>query len=173
MSRNIEIKARVNQLEATRAIVETLADHPVKIIDQEDVFFNTGKGRLKLRFLSLTSGELISYQRNDELGPKTSTYHIATTDRPDELRNVLTDSLGETIIVKKRRFLYLVGRTRIHIDAVEGLGNFLELEVVLDDTDSIETGEAEARELMHKLGVSSDDLVEGAYADLLLAKMKK
>jgi predicted adenylyl cyclase CyaB len=69
--------------------------------------------------------------------------------------------------VRKRRRLYLVGRTRVHLDRVEGLGDFVEIEVVLAREDRVEDGEAEARELMHALGVGPADLVVGAYLDLL------
>jgi predicted adenylyl cyclase CyaB len=69
--------------------------------------------------------------------------------------------------VVKNRILYLSGRTRIHLDHVEGLGQFMELEVVLKDSDSLDDGSAEAANLMEKLGITSSDLVEGAYVDLL------
>ena len=70
-------------------------------------------------------------------------------------------------MVRKTRHLYFVGRTRIHLDRVEGLGDFLELEVVLTEEDSIEGGEVEAHRLMEPLGVLSEDLVPDAYVDLL------
>ena len=70
-------------------------------------------------------------------------------------------------MVRKVRHLYLVGRTRIHLDRVEGLGDFLELEVVLAERDSIGDGEAEAHQLMGPLGVTPEDLVPDAYVDLL------
>ena len=69
--------------------------------------------------------------------------------------------------MRKRRTLYIVGRTRVHLDRVEELGDFLELEVVLADGDAPEPGIAEARELMAALGISPSQLIEGAYVDLL------
>ncbi|MBL4646441.1 MAG: class IV adenylate cyclase [Rhizobiales bacterium] len=80
---------------------------------------------------------------------------------------MLGAAYGEAIIVRKTRLLYLVGRTRIHVDNVEGLGDFMELEVMLDDNENTQAGENEARDLMQKLGIEDNDLVEGAYADLL------
>lgn len=59
------------------------------------------------------------------------------------------------------------GRTRIHLDRVRGLGEFLELEVVLRDGESAELGVQEAHELMALLGVGDSQLIEGAYVDLL------
>ncbi|HOZ23053.1 MAG TPA: adenylate cyclase, partial [bacterium] len=66
--------------------------------------------------------------------------------------------------------LYWCGRTRIHLDRVEGLGSFIELEVLLAEGESAAAGEAVARELMHKLGIRDDQLVDGAYLDLLRAE---
>lgn len=44
---------------------------------------------------------------------------------------VLQRALNKTIEVKKRRLLFMIGQTRIHVDDVEGLGDFMELEVNL------------------------------------------
>jgi predicted adenylyl cyclase CyaB len=69
--------------------------------------------------------------------------------------------------VVKRRRLYLVDRTRVHLDRVEGLGTFVELEVVLRDEESVEEGMAVARQLLEQLGIANDQLLTGAYLDLL------
>jgi predicted adenylyl cyclase CyaB len=68
--------------------------------------------------------------------------------------------------VRKKRRLYMADRTRIHLDDVEGLGTFVELEVVLRDGEDAERGNAVARETMARLGIDESQLVEGAYADL-------
>ena len=70
-------------------------------------------------------------------------------------------------VVRKTRYLYLVGQTRIHLDDVEGLGQFMELEVVLEDGQSDADGQVIAEGLMTALGVESGDLIDGAYMDLL------
>ena len=67
----------------------------------------------------------------------------------------------------KHRTLYLIGKTRVHLDRVEGLGDFMELEVVLADNESTESGVKVANELLRKLGIPPDHLIEGAYVDLL------
>jgi len=71
--------------------------------------------------------------------------------------------------VRKNRILFLVGRTRIHLDRIEGLGDFLELEVVLEEGERVEAGEAIARDLMQKLQILPDQLIEQAYIDLLMS----
>lgn len=149
-------------------MAERLAGSLPEMIRQEDVFFACSSGRLKLRILASDRGELIFYQRSDAPGPRTSTYSISQTDNPAQLCEVLTAALGEVVRVRKLRRLLLVGRTRIHIDTVEGLGDFLELEVVLDDGEPVEAGQAEAERLMRALEVAEADLIDVAYADLLL-----
>lgn len=165
--RNVEIKARLHNVEEVRKRAEQLSGGPPEVLEQEDVFFPAQHGRLKLRRLAADHGQLISYERPDVSGPKTSTYAISHTREPQQLRDVLRAALGEATIVKKVREVYLVGQTRIHLDVVEGLGAFMELEVVLADEQSAQSGEETALKLMEQLGIERADLVEGAYADLL------
>jgi adenylate cyclase len=168
--RNVEIKARVADLAAVEARAATLADQGPVDIAQDDTFFATASGRLKLRELAPDRGELIHYDRPDQGGPKLSRYVIAPTSDPAALREALARACGVTGRVRKQRRLYLAGRTRIHLDRVEGLGDFLELEVVLAADDDLAGGEAEARRIMDALGVAESDLVEGAYVDLIAAQ---
>ena len=168
-ARNVEIKARVAELAAVESRAATLAGSGPFDLAQDDTFFNCANGRLKLRELAADRGELIHYERPDLGGPKVSNYLIATTPEPAALREALSRAWGVSGRVLKQRRLYLLGRTRIHLDRVEGLGDFLELEVVLEPEQSVADGEAEARRIMAALGVAEDDLVSGAYVDLLAA----
>ncbi len=173
MPSNIEIKARVSDLSGLRRKVRELATEPYKTFFQEDIFFTTRTGRFKLRILSENSGELIYYERSDSNEPRLSRYEIYKTSRPLELRQLLTSALGETITVRKNREVYLVEQTRIHIDEVENLGTFVELEVVLRHGQDPEEGRFIAKQLMNELGIDESHLIPHAYADLLLAKLKK
>jgi len=167
MATNIEIKAKAKNIRKLRALVEELSDEPVARITQEDTFFYTPRGRLKLRTLSPTRGELIYYERQDALGPKRSNYLLYPTSDPNSLKTALSASLGVRGVVRKRRSLYNVNQTRIHLDEVEGLGSFVELEVVLSPGQSEEKGARIAAELMAQLGIEESDLVKVAYIDLL------
>ena len=170
MARNVEIKARIESVESFRPRAAALADGgPIEIV-QDDTFFPCESGRLKLRTLSSHTGELIFYRRPDRSGPKESSYLISPTAAPDTLREALSRAYGEAGRVRKHRTLFLVGRTRVHLDRVDGLGDFLELEVVLADDEPTQSGIAIAHDLMAKLGVGPDQLVDGAYVDLLAQK---
>jgi predicted adenylyl cyclase CyaB len=167
MAANIEIKARVDDFEALKTLAASLSDQPLAVIPQEDTFFNTTKGRLKLRIQGPGRGYLIYYERPDRDGPKRSDYHLAETHDPENLKRALSLALGVRGVVKKIRYLYLAGQTPIHLDEVEGLGHFMELEVVMQEGQSDQEGQAIAEDLMRKLGIRKDALLEGAYMDLI------
>ena len=167
MPANIEIKARVWDFADITSRAEKLSDTPVEIIPQVDTFFNVPQGRLKLRALTPDHAQLIYYTRPDQEGPKRSDYHIAYTSDPENLKRVLELAYGIRGVVKKTRYLYLVGQTRVHLDDVQGLGQFMELEVVMREGQEDAEGQAIAEGLMASLGVERSDLLEGAYMDLL------
>ena len=170
MARNIEIKARVADMDALAARAAAIADSGPVDIAQDDTFFRCDNGRLKLRVFESGRGELIFYRRPDAGGPKVSFYVISPTDAPATLREALTLANGQEGRVIKHRTLFIVGRTRVHLDRVQGLGNYMELEVVLADDEATDAGMREAHELMARLQVPADCLVDGAYHDLLRAR---
>ena len=170
MARNIEIKARIESVVALTPRVAALArEGPIEIA-QDDTFFNCVTGRLKLRAFSNDSGELIFYRRVNQAGPKESFYVRSPTNSPETLSETLSLAYGQIGRIRKYRTLFLVGRTRVHLDRVEGLGHFLELEVMLVDDEPADAGIREAGELMDRLGIQPSQLVEGAYLDLMLAR---
>ncbi|MCC9607407.1 class IV adenylate cyclase [Blastopirellula sp. JC732] len=166
MARNVEIKARVSDMKRLRQLAADIATEGPWTLDQVDVFFQAHHGRLKLRTINDEESELIFYHRDDRDGPKTSTYARTVVPDPEGLRQILSAVLGELGEVRKRRTLYLVGQTRIHLDEVEDLGNYMELEVVLRDDQSELDGEDIAEDLMLQLEIRRRDLCDGAYLDL-------
>ena len=168
MKRNVEIKAKVTGLESVREIVEGLADSGPMELEQEDTFFVCPRGRLKLRrFGGCAEAELIYYERPESSGPRESRYIVHPTADPEGLLEVLSAAFDVRGVVRKRRSVYVIGPTRVHLDEVEGLGKFVELEVVLRPGQSASDGATIAQELMEKLGISPDQLIDRAYIDLL------
>jgi adenylate cyclase class IV len=167
MARNVEIKARVPDLAAIRVKAVALALRPSETVHQKDTFFETPQGRLKVREFPDGSGELISYERADREGPKVSTYQRTACPNARALAHTLGAVLPARGTVVKRREVVLVGRTRVHLDEVEHLGSFVELEVVMAADEPVEDGVREAHELLRALEIPLDALVSGAYIDLL------
>jgi predicted adenylyl cyclase CyaB len=173
MARNIEIKAPIESLAEVAARAVAVADEGPIEIPQDDTFFHCETGRLKLRVGADSGGELIFYQRTNQLEPKESFYLRSAVSAPDALREILTLAYGQLGRVRKRRTLFLVGRTRVHLDRVETLGEFLELEVVLAEGEPPQAGIREAENLMKQLGISRSQLIAPAYIDLLLQRSSK
>lgn len=168
MPANIEIKARAHNFHQQQLLAEALSDTPVTLLEQEDIFFNCQSGRLKLRIFDKNNGELIHYYRDDQTDAKESKYNIVHVDNPLELKLVLSMALIIKGTVKKRRFLYITGQTRIHLDSVEQLGDFLELEYVLQDDEDRNQATMYVNEIMKKLTINNSDLIAEAYIDLLM-----
>jgi predicted adenylyl cyclase CyaB len=167
MNRNIEIKARIPELSAMRAKAAGLASGSVETIDQTDTFFVVPKGRLKVRAFADGSGEVISYDRPNRLGPTESIYQRVACEDARALSQALGSVLAVRGIVTKQREVFHVGRTRVHLDHVNRLGCFVELEVVLAPGESVAEGHREAHALLRSLEIPDGALVSEAYIDLL------
>jgi predicted adenylyl cyclase CyaB len=167
MNKNIEIKARISDFLLVEKKAASLAGQQPILILQEDVFYNVPKGRLKLRKFTSELGELIYYERDNSLLPKESHYQLSRTKEASTLHETLAGALGIRGVVRKERHLFLVGQTRIHLDKVDNLGDFVELEVVMEPAQTMEDGVGIAYRLMEALGISESDLIDCAYIDLL------
>ena len=167
MARNVEIKARINGIDALLPHARVLAQRDAELIAQDDTFFRVPHGRLKLREFADGSAELIHYHRADTVDAKLSDYRRVAVPDAAALREALDRALGTIGRVRKRRWLLLAGQTRIHLDRVEGLGDFVELEVVLRGDQTESEGARIADQLMHELGLGQAERIAGAYLDLL------
>jgi homotetrameric cytidine deaminase len=159
--RNLEIKARDSDPRRTLELALKAGAEDHGEIAQRDTYFGHANGRLKLREQTPGETELIQYRRPDEQGPRTSEFRRVPTPDADALREALDAALGTLVTVEKSRRLLLWHGIRIHLDEVEGLGSFLELEAP-DEGEALE-------ELRANLGIADEDLIAGSYSDLLLA----
>ena len=167
---NIEIKARCRDLAAAREAARRLATRRVGIDRQVDTYFRTRSGRFKLRESSLSGGPLGPYLRADTSEPKRADYRVIPVDDAPGLLRLLGEILGVHRVVKKVREIFLVENVRIHLDQVDGLGEFVELEAVFDGSAAAEAAQhREVERLMNELGVRADDLVATSYEALLAA----
>jgi predicted adenylyl cyclase CyaB len=169
LARNIEIKARVESIDAVMPRARALAQHDAERIEQDDTFFRVPNGRLKLREFADGSAELIHYERADTAEAKLSDHRRVPVADAAALREALERALGVLGRVCKQRWLLLAGQTRIHLDRVDGLGEFIELEVVLRDDQNEAEGARTADQLMHELGLAQAERIASAYLDLLAA----
>jgi adenylate cyclase class IV len=171
MPRNIEIKARLEQPEAVLERARALADGPAELLEQDDSFFAAPHGRLKLRAHAGGPAELIHYERPDAEQARASDYVRVPVADASALREALARGCGVLGRVRKRRLLLRLGPTRLHLDRVEGLGDFVELEVVLREGQSDDEGRAIADGWMRSLGLQHAPRLGGAYLDQLRAEV--
>jgi len=165
---NIEFKARCADLERARAALAVEGASGPDVDHQIDTYFRVPNGRLKLREGTVERA-LIHYDRPDTLDPKRSDVTLYSTGADaSALKSALTAALGVLIVVDKRREIYFVGNVKVHLDRVEQLGTFVEVEAIADDTHHTEAVlRAQCERMLDALGVSTDDLVAVSYSDLL------
>lgn len=136
---------------------------------QRDTYFEAARGRLKLREEEGVDAHLIAYERPDLPGQKESRYRIVRVDNPAEMQEALSAALGVSVVVSKRRRLFVLADTRIHLDRVDGLGNFIEFEGVVSGEDDPGRFAPLLADLRQSFGIEEDDLLPVSYSDLLLA----
>jgi predicted adenylyl cyclase CyaB len=168
MMTNLEIKARCRDLAAARAAAERVATQRLGLDEQVDTYFRTRAGRLKLRESSLSGGQLVPYVRPDEHGPKRARYQVIPIEDAAGLKALLTEILDVHRVVRKRREIFLHENVRIHIDRVEGLGEFVELEALYDGSPAAEVEQQRLIDyLMKELGIEKSDLLATSYEGMI------
>ncbi len=165
LRQNLELKARCPDPARVEAALQRLGARNEGVLVQRDTYFPVPHGRLKLREIEGAPAQLIAYDRPEEQAQRFSQYRISEVPDPAGLIAVLSAALGVRGVVAKRRHLYLWQESRIHLDEVEGLGHFLEFEVVsqgsaCDDWDRMEA-------LMTAFGLRDSDAIQASYSDLL------
>jgi cytidine deaminase len=166
---NVELKARCADLDLATERCAAIGAVEQGVLEQRDTYFSTVRGRLKLRELGSGTSELLAYERVDDPEATESSYLLVPVPAPHELSEALVAALGEPlVVVSKRRRLFLYEGVRIHLDDVDGLGSFIEVEAVLPDAGDAETARAKVARLRAELEIAEEDLVAGGYSDLLL-----
>lgn len=164
MRRNIELKARCADLERAAAGAQRLGAREVGELQQVDTYFLTLHGRFKLRETEGREAELIWYDRPDLAEARDSVYHVLRVPQAAEMKDALARALGVRRVVRKRRRLWMWENVRIHLDAVEGLGTFVEFEAVMEGEDE---GASHARiaALREAMGLGAP--VAGSYGEMM------
>ena len=169
---NVEIKARCNQPGKVRAFLEREGALLKGTDLQTDTYFNVANGRLKLREGNIENN-LIFYERNNQAGPKDSKFHLVHIPDAAALKEMLAISNGIKAIIFKKREIWYIGNVKFHIDEVEGLGSFVEIEAgnLLADLPK-EKLQEQCNFYLKTFDINPEDLVEISYSDMMLAKTK-
>lgn len=167
---NVEIKARCAKPDQVRlALLGLNADY--KGLDhQVDTYFKVESGRLKLREGNIENN-LIYYKRSDTSEPKRSDVDLYPVKDGAALKQLLTHALGVKVVVDKRREIYFIDNVKFHIDRIEGLGSFVEIEAI--DEKDIRTEQAlleQCEDYMEELDIRRENLVDRSYSDLVFER---
>jgi adenylate cyclase, class 2 len=168
---NIEIKAKTNKAAEIREYL--LANNAeFKGTDfQTDTYFNTTKGRLKLRQGNIENN-LIYYERANQAGPKQSNFSLLEVMDPEALKAMLAAAIGIKIVVEKQRGIYFIGNIKFHLDTLKQLGSFVEIEASNKYAPlSTEDLNEQCNFYMKEFGIEDSDLVNISYSDMLLEKL--
>ena len=166
--KNVEIKAKCHNPDKVR---QYLKQHNAKFIGidhQTDTYFNVPNGRLKLRQGNIEN-YLVFYNRPDTNEPKRSDVILYKSTDPQTLKQILAQSIGIKIQVRKTREIYFIDNVKFHIDNVEGLGNFIEIEA--QDNDGTIPEDAlnqQCQFYLQELGIDTQNLVPVSYSDMLM-----
>ena len=167
MARNVEMKVRLDDLELARVAAVGVGARFAWVDTQVDRYYELDGGRrVKLRTCGRAPAELIRYDRPETTGVRASEYEVLPV-RDEQARACLVPKGEPLVVVRKRRELWLVDNVRIHLDTVDGLGTFLELEAVVDAVHDEAACRAAVYRLLAVFGVAEGDCLRASYSDLL------
>lgn len=168
--RNVELKARDDDPARSLAACLRLGVEDRGELWQRDTYFAVPRGGLKLREQKSdppTPPHLIQFERADEPQQRESRYRIAEVADAAATTEALDAALGVRGTVEKRRRLLLWRDVRIHLDVVERLGTFVELEAVAPPGSDLAVEHERVTILRDALAITDDRLVSLGYAALL------
>lgn len=165
---NIEIKAKCSNLEKAKSVAEDKKTDYLGILHQIDTYYETKKGRLKIREINGEKCQLIPYCKDYSKGPMKSDYELMAVDNPKNLKGILNNLLGEIAVVDKKREVFLIDNVRIHLDKVENLGSFIEFEAVYEDEALKDQEFKKVNELMTLFNITENDLLDKSYVDYFI-----
>lgn len=168
---NVEIKARHSDAQSLRDYLKSQQAEFRGTDHQTDTYFNSPNGRLKLREGNIENN-LIYYERTDQAGPKQSFFKLVKVNDPAALKDALTASMGVKVVVNKQREIWYIRNVKFHIDEVEGLGAFMEIEAgnILAPELDRDALQQQCDRYMHEMGIREQDLMQVSYSDLLLER---
>jgi adenylate cyclase class IV len=167
---NVEFKAEVRDMDLARGICRRAGATFIARLEQVDTYYRVASGRLKRRETRGEATEFIYYERANRTHPKLSHFAIYTEAQAEarfgsEMPPVL-------VVVSKVRELYMLGRVRVHLDRVEGLGTFLEFEALVSRENTIVDAHAALADLRSAFAPALGEALATSYSDMLLREVE-
>ncbi|KAL7049997.1 hypothetical protein ACKWTF_003933 [Chironomus riparius] len=176
--RSIEFIARLNKKseynDCLKLGKELIRKRKPKLVVHRDIYYNTLRGRLKLRdMLGTNKGKLLQYERSDIPGPKLSNYNVLDVEDINLMEKMLDNSIGSLGYLELIRNLYIYERANIFVDVLKNKQRIfygMEFEIKLEPGEDIEVGKKIAEDLMKKFKINKNQLLKESYIEVLFPK---
>lgn len=172
----VEVKVRADHSKV-RSILQKLGASKIGVEEQSDVYFaapyrNFAKTDEALRIRSLGEQSVLTY-KGPKLDKVSKTREELETPVDGAITAKIFHALGfmEAGAVRKKREVFSAGEITICLDAVESLGEFLEVEIVAEDEKDLEISRTKLFELLKQFGLSENDSIRTSYLEMVLEKI--
>jgi adenylate cyclase class 2 len=163
---NVEIKTRVPSIDKIRDILLTHNAKSFGVDHQIDTYFEVPKGRLKVRQGNVENS-LIYYERSDKAEARESDILLEKLDKSSNIKSILNKVLEPKIVIDKKREIFFIDNVKFHIDDVEGLGRFIEIEAISENSQySKDYLEEQVKKYSEILKLKKKDILNLSYSDL-------
>ncbi|WP_445474303.1 class IV adenylate cyclase [Methanococcoides methylutens] len=169
----IEIKVRAGHGPVRDRILE-MGALKVRTEDHLDVYYNAphrdfAETDEALRLRSVNGGTRMTYKgRKLDSVSKTREEFETPVDGTAAKGILLSLGFFESGIVKKTRDIYRYGDITICLDSVEGLGEFVEVELVADS--DIDSHRELLFEFLESIGIKKEDSIRTSYLEMVMEK---
>ena len=163
--KNYEIKCKITDIAKFRKIIRNESSYLYSKETQTDIYYKVKKGRLKLRIINNESASLIYYERSDKAKIRTSNYIISRTNDFKQLDDILRSQFNQLTVVSKVRDIFIKDNIRIHLDRVNELGDFLEIEIIYKELSS---AKKQMENLIKILNLNKSEFIKHSYSDMLI-----
>jgi adenylate cyclase, class 2 len=167
LNKNYEIKCKITNSREVKNWIAGFNNFTYSIEKQTDIYYKVNCGRLKLRIINDSKGNLIFYDREEQTGKRVSKYIISETENFKELDSILRKLLRVTIRVHKIREIYVHQNIRVHLDRVKNLGKFIEIEIIYEN---LQKAKYQMEKIISQLNLKEKDFIKKSYSDLLIYK---
>jgi len=173
----VEVKVRADH-EKVRPILKKIGATKVKVEIQSDTYFaaphrDFAKTDEALRIRSLDGQSVLTY-KGPKLDKVSKTREELETPVDEVIFIKILHALGfsEAGIVRKNREFFEAGEITVSLDAVEGLGEFLEVEIMAENEKDLETSRHKLFDFLKQFGFGEKDSIRTSYLEMVLEKNK-
>ena len=171
----IEVKARADH----ERISELLRDYGARAIGVEhhcDTYYNAPHRDFSITDealrIRIVNGRAVLTYKGKKLDAVSKTREEFETDVDATIMCNILLSLGfvESGVVRKTRAVFEFENFTICLDSVDGLGEFIEVETMVESESDVELHRARVFAFMEKLGIGQGDSIRVSYLEMLIGE---